>query len=362
MKKRIFLLISLLFLLRLGYNNLNAQETDIYSLLTERYIDRPINMHRGQVQVNTGYELSVLNRKFDINGKTLNLAKDGSAAMQHLFPLDIRFGILEHLQISAGINYARTGIRERSIWIAGYDTELSIDELNEYKGFDNLKLGLAFSAPSGLKHLNWIIHGNISLPVFNSRPDQPAHTVYAPLFATTTQISYYYKNKFGSGIFTGSFGTDLKFIISNLSIFISSNFTTPLKEATNIQWRSNLIDYEFQYYTQEFTFKCGKQIEYSALFAYQAIDWLAMQLFVNGNNTYGGWSNVTGKKIGYRPQNLIACGLGYEIMVSPHLRLFQTIDIPVKGENIMGFFVINTAISINFISESYHNIFKSSRI
>jgi hypothetical protein len=357
MKKGTFFIISFLFLSYLNYNFIHAQDSDIYSLLTERYVDRPIIVHRGQIQVNTGYELSVLNRKFDIYGKAVNLAKDGSAAMQHLFPLDISFGILEHLQISAAINYARTGIRERSIWIAGYDTELSIDELNEYKGCDNLKLGLDFSVPSGLKHLDWIIHGNISLPVFNNRPDKPDHTVYAPLFVTTTQISYYYKNKFGSGILTGELGTDVKFNSSNFSVLLSGNFTTPLKEATNIQWRSNLIDYEFQYYTEEFTFKCGKQIEYSAFFAYQAIDWLAVQLFVNGNNTFGGWSDVTGKKIGYRPQNLIACGLGYEIMVSPHLRLFQTLDIPVTGENIIGFFMINTAISINFISESYHNIF-----
>lgn len=356
MKKGAFLIISLLFLSYLNYNLIQAQDTDIYSLLTERYVDRPINVHRGQIQVNTGYELSVLNRKFDLQGKAVNLAKDGSAAMQHLFPLDVRFGILEHLQISAGINYARAGIRERNIWIAGYDTELSIDELNEYKGPDNLKLGLAFKAPLGFKHLDWIIHGNISIPVFNTRPDQPAHTVFTSILETT-QISYYYKNKFGSGILTGALGSDLKFHTSHFSVFLSGNFTAPLKEATNIQWKSNLIENEFQYYTEEFTFKCGKQIEYLASLAYQAIDWLVIELFINGNNTFGGWSDVTGKKIGYRPENLIAGGLGYEIMISPHLRLFQTIDIPFKGENILGFLVINTTISINFISETYHNIF-----
>jgi len=358
MKKRTLFIIPVLFLTYLDHNIIQAQDTDIYSLLTERYVDRPINVHRGQIQINTGYELSVLNRKFDLHGKAVNLAKDGSAAMQHLFPLDIRFGVLEHLQISAGINYARTGIRERNIWIAGYDTELSIDELNEYKGPDNLQLGLAFKAPLGLKNFDWIIHGNISIPVFSTRPDRPAHTVFTPLMATTTQISYYYKNKFGSGILTGALGTDLKFHTSHFSIFLSGNFTAPFKEATNIQWKSILIENEFQYYTQEFNFKCGKQVQYSVLFAYQAINWLALELFINGNNTFGGWSDVTGKKIGYRPQNLVAGGLGYEIMVSPHLRLYQTIDFPVTGENIMGFLAITTTLSINFISGSYYNIFK----
>jgi hypothetical protein len=358
MKKGIFPVIFILLLQLLNCNLIHSQDTDIYSLLTERYTDRPINLHRGQIQVNTGYELSVLNRKFDTHGKAVNLSKDGSAAMQHLFPLNVRFGVLEHLQLSAGINHARTGIRERNIWIAGYDTELSIDELDEFKGLDNLKLELAFRAPLGLKHLDWTIHGNINIPVFSTSPVQPAHAVFTPLLATTTQISYYYKNKFGSGILTGAFGSDLKFHASHFSLLLSGSFTAPLKEATNIQWKSILIDNEFKYYTQEFTFKCGKQIEYTALFACQAIDWLAIELFVNGNNIFGGWSDVTGKKIGYRTQNLIAGGLGYEIMVSPHLRLFQTIEIPVEGENIMGFLAINTAISINFISGSYYNIFK----
>jgi len=357
MKKRILLKISVLFLSYINYTYIQAQDNDIYSLLTERYVDRPIILHRGQIQINTGYELSFLNRKFDLEGKTVNLAKDGSAAMQHLFPFDIRFGILEHLQISAGINWARTGLRERNIWIAGYDTELSIDELNEYKGFDNLKLGLAFKVPLGLKHLDWILNGDISLPIFNNKPDQPAHTVYTPFSSSTTLISYYYKNKFGSGILIGSLGTDLKFNTSNFSISLSGNFTTPLQEATNIQWKSNLIENEFEYYTEEFNFKCAKQLEYSGLFAYQAIDWFAVQLFINGINTFGGWSYITGKKVGYRPEKLIAGGVGYEIMVSPHLRLSQTIDIPVNGENILGFLVINTALSINFISESYYNIF-----
>jgi hypothetical protein len=356
MKQGIFIRAFLLLLLLTGFYKLPAQETDIYSLLTERYVDRPINVHRGQLQVNTGYELSVLNRKFDTEGKAVNLAKDGSAAMQHLFPLDLRYGFLEYLQMSVGINYARTGIRERNIWIAGYDTELSIDELNEYKGPDNLKLELSFRAPLGLDFLDWALHGNISLPIFDPKPEQPDHNISTP-FSSTTQISYYYRNKFGSGIMTGALGTELKINTSNVSIFLSGSFTYPLKEGTNIQWRSNLIGNEFEYYTIEFNYKCGKQIEYLALFTYQAIDWLAIQLFINGTNTYGGWSDVTGKKVGYKPENLIAGGLGYEIMVSPHLRLFQAIDVPIDGKNIMGLFVVHTGISLNFISESYYNIF-----
>ena len=166
MKKGISLKVAFLLLFILGFYQLPAQDTDIYSLLTEKYVDRPVNVHRGQLQVNTGYELSVLNRKFDSEGKAVNLAKDGSAAMQNLFPIDIRYGILEHLQLSIGINYARTGIRERNIWIIGYDTDVSINELNEYKGFDNLNLGLSFQAPFGLKHISWTLNGRYLNPCF----------------------------------------------------------------------------------------------------------------------------------------------------------------------------------------------------
>jgi hypothetical protein len=358
MKHGIFLRVLSLILFILSFYPSPAQVTDIYSLLTERYVDRPINVHRGQFQVNTGYELSVLNRKFDSEGKAVNLAKDGSAAMQHLFPVDIRFGLLEHLQISAVINYARTGIRERNIWIIGYDAEVSIDELNEYKGPDNLNLGLSFGAPLGLEYFDLNITGNISLPVFDHTSEQPDHTTYTAKLATTyTQLNYYYKNKFGSGIITGTLGTNLKFRASDLSVILNSQFSTGLKEGENTLWRSYLVENEFEYTSETYHYKSGQQIEFLVLFAYQAIDWFTMQLFVNGTNTYGGWSDVTGKKVGYRPENLIVGGLGYEILVSPHLRLFQTTSVPLWGKNIMGSFIIHTGICLNFISESYFNIF-----
>ena len=60
---------------------------DSYSLLTERYIDRPLSMHRGQLQWNSGYEFSSLNKLYDINGASLDLDEEGLASAQHLFPL-----------------------------------------------------------------------------------------------------------------------------------------------------------------------------------------------------------------------------------------------------------------------------------
>jgi hypothetical protein len=334
-----------------------AQDADSYSLLTERFVDRPINVHRGQLQVNTGYELSVLNKKFDPEGKVVNLAKDGSAAMQHLFPFNIRFGLLEHLQLSAGINYARAGIRERNIWIIGYDAEVNIDELNEYKGLDNLDFGLSFRAPFGSKRVDWTVYGNISLPVFDHKPDQPNHSINTAQLATTyTQLSYYYRNKYGSGIPIGILGTSFRFNTPGFSAILNGNFSTGLKEGESILWRSNLEEHEFRYTQEKFSYEEGQQVDYAVMFAYQAIDWFAVILSVHGTNSFGGWSNVTGKKVGYRSENLIAGGLGYEIMASTNLRIFQSINIPFAGKNTMGSLIIHTGISLNFISASYHNI------
>ena len=359
MKSGIFFKVSLFLLFILNYNKSLTQDTVIYNLLTENYVNRPNNVHRGQIQVNTGYELSVFNKKFDIEGKVINLAKDGSSGIQHLFPVDIRFGILEHLQISAGINYARTGIRERNVFIIGYDAGISINKLDEYKGPDNLNLGLSFRVPLGLKCIDWTMYGNFLLPVFNPEPDQPNHTInsFEDSGATLSWISYYYRNKFASDILSGVLGTRLKFNTSNFSAAISGNFSTGLTEGKNILWRCNLIEDEFDYYSEEFTYKYGHRIEYNTLFAYQAINWFTVQLFIDGSNTFGGWSNVTGKKVGYRSENLISGGIGYEILASPHLRLFQTIDIPFWGENIIGSMIIHTGISLNFISDTYYNLF-----
>jgi hypothetical protein len=356
-KFNIILKTVFLFAGLLTFSFLAAQETDVYSLLTERFVDRPINVHRGQLQINSGYNFSIINKKFDADGKSIDLTEDGSPAVKQLIPLDIRFGILEHLQFSAKINYARTGIRERNIGIATED-QISIDHLDEYKGLDDLYIGLDIRAPLGLKWIDWTVSGGLFLPVADHKPEKPSHRILTLAYETEyTQINYHYINKYSSGVPGASLGSSFQFCISNFSVLIGGNFMTGLKEGKSIFWNSRLVDGAFEYESQEYQYYPGQQISYHALLAYQAIDWFVILGSFSGLQTSNGWSNQSQKKIGYPEESFVGAGLGYEIIVSPNLRITQMIELPVAGKNHLGFLVINTGVSLNFISQSYHSLF-----
>ncbi len=91
-------------------------QDDAFSLLTERYVDRSIAMHRGQLQINTGYEFSNLSKIYDFKGNILDLSAEGLASSKHLFPIEIKYGILEYLQVRALINYARMGLHTQNFF------------------------------------------------------------------------------------------------------------------------------------------------------------------------------------------------------------------------------------------------------
>ena len=358
MKKGIFLLAVLFPLLSLDLNKLSAQETDVYSLLTERYVDRPINVHRGQLTINSGYDFSIIKKNFDQDGKWDNLAKDGTAAATHLVPFNIKFGILEHIQFSSAINYSRTGIREREEWIQGWESALSINELNEIKGFDDLYLGLDVRIPFDFKNIDWTIFSGLYLPISNHKPDQPVHKIeHYQTDLYITNINLHFINKRSKGIMVGSIGSAFKIHLSKFCVIANGAFSLGLQEGESILWHSSLIEDEFEYYSTDYQFKIGNEIYYNSILAWQALDWFAVTLSFSGNNIFGGWNNETGKKIKYDEQSIFTSGMGYEIQVSPHLRLFQNMELPIVGKNIQGLFIIQTGVIINYISQYYYNIF-----
>jgi hypothetical protein len=63
----------------------------------------------------------------------------------------------------------------------------------------------------------------------------------------------------------------------------------------------------------------------------------------------GAWSTETGKKVLNGKTSLHTIGIGYDIQVSPALRLNQRLVIPYTGINILAPRVFQTGISLNFM-------------
>lgn len=329
---------------------------DSYSLLTERYIDRPLAMYRGQLQLNSGYEFSSLNKLYDINGNLLDLDEEGLASSKHLLPLEIKYGIMEWIQVRASMNYARKSLRNQNFMYYGYTTNSSVNvishsEIETWQGFDDLFLGIDLTAPFLQEIMSWIVSGGIQLPVFNHEPDQPAHSIdFYNFYSDSTVIRYRYHNKFSNGIPVGKIGTALKLRFNKLAFELLFDFEKSLAEGESIYWQSRYSEGEIEYRKIPYQYDPGLTYIYRAAFAYQALNWFAVQLSYDGMTTFGGWSTENGKKAGTGNISLNSLGIGYEIQVSTHLRLNQFMDIPFSGKNLMAYWTFQTGISLNFMT------------
>jgi len=334
-----------------------GQSSDLYSLLTERYVDRPVAMYKGQFQMKTGYHFSLIRKMFDPDGEKIDLTENGLVAAKHLLPFNVKYGVLDFIQLNAGSEFASMGVRTQTVVTPGLGGSLSQSELIRYNGFDDLYLGIDLSAPFKIRRINWLITGGIHLPVFNHEPEKPSHS-YTILDEETgdANLKYIYNNKFGSGIPVGRVGSTIKLRLSLISLTGGFHYLGGLKEGESIQWNFRLVENKFEYEEELYQYHPGNQIEYYGECAIQAFNWFTIIGSFNGYQKKGGWSNITGKKVSYYDESLNQLAIGYEILASPMLRVEQYTLFPLSGKNVIGQWIFVTGISFNFISSGYNSL------
>jgi len=349
MKKYLLLIIFLLIFLCSGY----SQDSETYSLLTKKYTERPLTLYKGQLRFYTGYELSVLKKEFPESGEALNLAEDGRSAVKHKVPFALEFGILDYLQISAGMNYAVSALRSRNRTIYGYDPFLDIYELTETKGIDALSLGLTLRSPSIVSWLDFSVSGGMSVPLSDNTALQPEHEYFA--VSGSAILNYHYIEKFSTGVNSGWFGADLKILNPKFSVRASFTLNSALSEGEDINWDSYLINDEFEYTSNEYNYYPGQSMMYEGMISIQAMDWLNIRTFINGYQSKNGWSDENGVKVARPERSVLNSGLGFEIQVTPNLRLDQQVQVPVTGKNYSGSLIYLSGFSYSIFSKAYRN-------
>ena len=328
-----------------------GQDRSKYDLLTERYVERPVAVHAGQLQINTGYEFSIINKIYDFDGNSLDLTEEGVVSARHLFPLEIKFGVIEFLQVRTKISYANQVIRfQDNKFYMGYGT-ITRKEIETTRGPDDLLACVDLTVPIPSEILNWVVTAGMIVPLFGHDPEQPDHTVeYLDPFPGSMNIRYNYLNKFSRGIPRGVLGTSIKIRLQKLAVSGHAFMEASLKEGESIHWESRLINQEIEYKKVPYSYDLGQTIDFGGTIAYQAIDWLALFASCAGSKTSGGWTTITGKKVAQGPITLHMVAAGYEIQVSPVLRIKQLIYYPVKGENILAPWIFETGIGLNFMT------------
>lgn len=321
---------------------------DKYSILTEPFNLRPINMHRGQLQVNTGYRISVRNKSFDNDGGTIGLAEDGTASIQHKYIFNVKYGILEFAEVGVDMNYFNQGIRgETRNYISGTDF-ITINELNQYNGFEDLQLHLSVGLPFDVNHLDFAIRGALSLPTAKHEPDQPEHT-FEYFGSQSYLFNYRYNNRNGTGVpfLTGSAHLQLSF--NKLTLVSDIYLSQPVKEGKSIYWNEFFENNRFIYSSTEYSYlNAGSLNIYGALHL-QAIGWLDTFLAFEYLANSGGWIEQYGNKYARPDQTLSYLQVGLEIQLTPLLRLNELAGFAIAGQNSDAPFYIMTALSFNML-------------
>jgi hypothetical protein len=334
---------------------LYGQVADKYDLLTESYVNRPLSMHKGQIQINSGYEFSIINAKYDQERKKIDLTVDGSVSAKHLIPVELKFGILEYLQLSASTTFANMGIRSQNYAVYNSESILYVSEINTYKGMNDLYFGTDLTAPFKWHFINWVISAGISMPVFNHEPDKPGHsyTILDPATGSA-KLEYRYNRKYASGVPKGFIGSSVKLRTSKMSFTGVFAYSTGIQNGESYDWNFRLVDDEFEYEKEKYMFYPGQTTDYRGEVAMQVISWFTLWSAFSGYRSSRGWSDITGKKVGIPEESLSNLSLGFEILISPALRIKQQIVLPVSGKNLIAQLGFQTGFSLNFIPSVFH--------
>ncbi len=348
MMKRKILLLMLIWVTALSWGQTGVN-TDI---LTERVVDRPLTLHAGQLQINPGYQLSIGSRKYDANGDKIDLAKEGTAMVRHLYNLEIKYGILEFVEVSAAINYSSMGVREKQVWyFHGLET-MYTTQITEFKGLSDLFVGLALRLPFDIEHFCWRVSAGASLPIAKYKPEKPSHSsvTVGDSLSVFQQVRFHFNNKVGNGTTVFYFGTAAQVSLENMAITGLADYSLSFSEAETHYWTSRLYEDEYTYQSVPYKTKPGNTLSFALIYDYQAIDWFDVFAKFSGMMYNSGWDEEEGVRIGHLEKSIMSVGLGYEIQVARHLRLFQSLDIPIIGKNELAPLMLYTGASFNFLT------------
>ena len=345
--------ITLFLFLLLAYQVVSEAQTqpllkDRYVYLTTPYNLRPLNVYRGQLQANASYKFAVLSRQFDSQGK-LDILKDlGIASVYHYYELELKYGVTNFLEISAFSTYLKRGIRTQSVKYVTSTESISVNSLEEEKGFGDILLTASIRSPLNYKWFDIALRGGIYIQSAPYKPDKPDHAVSDVLTANEFTVNYHYKNNIGYGVPVLLLSGQLKITLKKISLESSITLKDPLSEGENIRWDQNLTDARtFIYTSKPYTYLPDRALEINTSLHYQAAGWFSIYLNLGYFKSTRGWTEYWGRKYSNPEKSIVLLEPGFEIQISPSVRILQTAGFPLKGENNYAPFYLNMALSYN---------------
>lgn len=349
-KLSILLLISALTVHIPAGSQTTPAGSDRFSLLTMPFNQRPLNLYKGQLQLNAGYKFAVMSRQFDSDGDLVILKDIGIASVYHYYMLELKYGVTRFLDISASTDYLKRGIRSQSVTYMSTAEIISVNNLEEEKGMGDILLLASLRPPMEYRWFDLAIGGGIYLPSAKYEPEKPDHNITDVVSSTAFTVNYHYRNRIGYGVPVLLFSPSAKLTWSKLSVEASLVLRDPVKEGENIRWNETLTaSRTFNYSSSPYKYLLNRTTDICASVHYQAAGWFDLEIGIDWFRSAGGWTEYWGNKYRNPARSIFTIEPSFEIQISPSLRIWQTAGFPVKGENSYAPFFLFTTVSYNLI-------------
>jgi hypothetical protein len=352
MKKNIIFAILFLFI-PFGAESQNIPAVkDRFVLLTMPYNQRPLNLYKGQLQIDAGYKFAVRAQSFDSNGELINLKRNGTGSVYHYYFAELKYGLTNFIELGAETDYLRRGIRDASTTVISVTTTatetVNLNKLTESKGMGDLFIYTALRLPFEYHWFDFGIKGGMFLPTAKHEAKHPTNSVQSSLLAANTYtVNLHYNFTNGYGVPVYYIGASAKASFRKLSAEAVWAMRTPKNEGTSIRWEETLTEKVFSYTDKSYKYLLSNSFTTDISLHYQATGWF--NLFVNGSffRTKGGWTEYWGNKYMNPEKRLVNIEPGFELQVSPSITIYQVAGFPIKGKNSDAPFYMFTTLSYN---------------
>jgi len=315
----------------------DAQSNDRDSLLAhERTLDRPLNVHGGQLRISAGYGFNYNTKRYDADGVETRLKEDGLAYARRKSFAEIKFGITEHLQLSTLIRRQNSLIRSREIYLIGFpsvDNSTQINETEKVGGFEDLYLGLDFRIPLKTRKLDLVISAGSFIPTGRSKTPQPDHSLEVTP-ENDWHIVYRNFNSPGDGTLVMGIGASMKYRLKTAGLTISAMHYHGLKKEVNdLDWTWQLNNGKFAYRSTGYKRGVPDRLHVTAMLELQPSAYFNVFLYGEFFRPSNGWREWEGGVTEHQNLSMITAGPGFELIITPRIWFRETITFPLLGEN-----------------------------
>ena len=314
---------------------------------SERTMDRRFALYKGQMRFEGTYEFLAFKKQYDENGNKEVLSEKGISSNQHAFNANIRYGIIDYLDIEARFKHKNNNYRGEPVYIISPPSpSLQLFTDITTKGFEDIYLGLNGMAPFPTNKLDLGGTIGIYLATANSVPDQPQHTFSTDDLGDV--INYYYLENWGYGVSSLYYKGFIKYRINDFAIAAFYEARVPNGESENLYWTSRINDNNlFEYTSTPYLYQIAQKSHLNIQMELQLYNWVNIFMGYSSFKSSGGWTEESGSKVATPESKLAVLNPGYEVLVSQKIWLRQGVNLPLSGENIRAPFSIYITLYYN---------------